>query len=251
MSKRFEGKVVLVTGGTSGIGLAAAKLFRDEGGIVTVTGRNPATLEAAKAALGADVDVVRAESGDEAATEALIAGIGRKHGRLDVLFLNAGAVFGGALDALSAATFDEAFRVNVRGPWLTLKHATPLLAAGAAVVFNGSIMGHVGWPGSGPYSASKAAVRSIARTAAAELAPKGVRVNVLSPGPTDTGIIEKTRDAQAAAAVKDALAGRIPLKRLATSEEMARSALFLASDDSAFMTGEEIVVDGGLTRQLA
>lgn len=249
--KRFDDKVVLVTGGTSGIGLAAAKLFRDEGARVTVTGRNPATLEAAKRELGPAVDVVRAESGDEAATEALIAGIARTNGRIDVLFLNAGAVFEGTLDALSIERFDEAFRVNVRGPWLTLKHAMPLLGAGASVVVNGSIAGHVGWPGSGAYSASKAALRALARTAAGELAGKGVRVNVLSPGPTDSGIIDKSRDSATAAAVKDALASRIPMKRLATSEEIARSALFLASDDASFMTGEEIVVDGGLTRALA
>jgi len=149
---------------------------------------------------------------------------------------------------MSEADFDEVFRVNVRGPWLALKAAIPLLRRGGAVVVNASINAHLGMPGTSAYAASKAALRSFARTAAAELAEQGVRVNAVSPGPTDSGIIEKVYSAAAAAAVKSALEAKIPLRRRGSTDEIARVVLFLACDDSSFMTGEEVVVDGGMTR---
>lgn len=248
MQRKLEGKVALITGGTSGIGLAAAQLFHAEGARVIATGRSSATLEAARAALHPDIELLRSDSGDGAAIAALFAHVGERHGRLDVLFLNAGILRGGTIAAQSEADFDEVFRVNVKGPWLALKAATPLLRRGGAVVLNASINAHLGMAGTSAYAASKAAVRSLARTAASELASAGVRVNVLSPGPTDTGIIEKTQPRDQVAAVHASLTERILLKRLGSSEEIARAALFLASDDSSFMTGEEIVVDGGMTR---
>ncbi|WP_437304388.1 SDR family oxidoreductase [Sorangium sp. So ce388] len=248
MQKKLEGKVALITGGTSGIGLAAAKLFHAEGARVIATGRNSATLDAARAVLHPEIELLQSDSGDGAAIAALFAHVGERHGRLDVLFLNAGILRGGTIAAQPEADFDEVFRVNVKGPWLALKAATPLLRRGGAVVLNASINAHLGMAGASAYAASKAAVRSLARTAASELASAGVRVNVLSPGPTDTGIIEKTQPRDQVAAVHASLTERILLKRLGSSEEIARAALFLASDDSSFMTGEEIVVDGGMTR---
>jgi NAD(P)-dependent dehydrogenase (short-subunit alcohol dehydrogenase family) len=248
MKRKLEGKIALVTGGTTGIGLATARLFHAEGAHVVVTGRNPATLDAARASLSGIAEVVESDSGGAADVSELFAKVARDHGRLDVLFLNAGIVRRASIAAMSEAEFDEVIRVNVKGPWLALKAATPLLRSGAAVVLNASINARLGMPGTSAYAASKAALRSLARTAAAELVEQGVRVNAISPGPTDSGIIEKTLPADAAAVVHRALVARIPQRRLASADEIARVVLFLASSDSSFMTGEEVVVDGGMTR---
>jgi NAD(P)-dependent dehydrogenase (short-subunit alcohol dehydrogenase family) len=248
MSKKLDGRIALVTGGTTGIGLATAKLFHAEGARVIVTGKNPATIETARASLKGIAEVISSDSGDSAEIEGLFAHIQKEHGGLDVLFLNAGVLRGGTIATMGEADFDEVFRVNVKGPWLALKAAIPLLRRGGAVVLNASINAHLGTPGTSAYSASKAALRSLARTAAAELAEQGVRVNAVSPGPTDSGIIEKVYSTEAAAVVKSALAAKIPLRRRGSTDEIARVVLFLASDDSSFMTGEEVVVDGGMTR---
>jgi len=143
--------------------------------------------------------------------------------------------------------FDAILRVNVKGPWLALKAAIPLLRRGGAVVLNGSINGRLGMPGTSAYAASKGALRSLARVAASELAPRGVRVNVVSPGPTNSGIVEKLMGAEAAAAKHAKLEGEILLGRMGTTEEIAAAVMFLASDEAAFITGEELVVDGGMT----
>src|SRR6266850_795075 len=248
MKRKLEGKIALVTGGTTGIGLAAAKLFHAEGATVIVTGKNPATLEQARASLRGIAEVVSSDSGDAAEIERLFTRIARQHGGLDVLFLNAGIVRHGTIATLSEADFDEVFRVNVKGPWLALKAAVPLLRRGSAVVLNASINAHLGMPGTSAYAASKAALRSFARTAASEFAEQGVRVNAISPGPTDSGIVEKILSAEAAVATHRALRARIPLGRLGSTDETARVVLFLACEDSSFMTGEEVVVDGGMTR---
>ena len=192
MTQKLKGKTALVTGGTTGIGLATARLYHAEGARVIVTGKNPATLDAARASLRGIAEVVRSDSADDADIEELFAHVAREYGALDVLFLNAGILRRGTIADMGEAEFDEVFRVNVRGPWLAIKAAIPLLRRGGAVVLNGSINGHLGMPGTSAYAASKAALRSLARTAASELAQQGVRVNVVSPGPTDSGIIEKT-----------------------------------------------------------
>jgi NAD(P)-dependent dehydrogenase (short-subunit alcohol dehydrogenase family) len=248
MSKKLDGRIALVTGGTTGIGLATARLFHAEGARVIVTGKNPATIETARAGLEGIAEVISSDSGDSAEIEGLFAHIQKEHGGLDVLFLNAGVLRGGTIATTGEADFDEVFRVNVKGPWLALKAAIPLLRRGGAVVLNASINAHLGMPGTSAYAASKAALRSFARTAAAELAEQGVRVNAVSPGPTDSGIIEKGYSAAGAAVVKSALEAKIPLRRLGSTDEIARVVLFLACDDSSFMTGEEVVVDGGMTR---
>ena len=214
-----------------------------------VTGRNRVTLGNARASLRGIAEVVSSDSGDAAEIKSLFARVAKEHGALDVLFLNAGIVRTGAIAAMSEADFDEVFRVNVQGPWLALKAAIPLLRRGGAVILNASINAHLGMPGTSAYAASKAALRSFARTAASELAEQGVRVNVISPGPTETEIIDKSGiSADAAAAVKASLKAKIPQGRLGSVGEIARVVLFLASDDSSFMTGEEVVVDGGMTR---
>lgn len=245
MKRKLQGKVALVTRGTSGIGLASAKLFHAEGAHVIVTGKNPATLEAARATLRGIAEVVSSDSGDAAEIEGLFARVAKEHGGLDVLFLNAGIVRVGTIAEMDEAGFDEVFRVNVKGPWLALKAAMPLLRRGGAVVLNASVNAHLGWAGTSAYAASKAALRSFARTAASELAEQGVRVNAIRPGPTDSGIVEKIYSAEAAVAARASLEAKIPQGRLGSTDEIARAVLFLASDDSSFMTGAEVVVDGG------
>ena len=247
MSKKLDGRIALVTGGTTGIGLATARLFLEEGARVIVTGKNPATLEAARASLSG-AEVVSSDAGDAADIESLFTRIGNEHGGLDVLFLNAGIIRGGTIATMSEADFDDVLRVNVKGPWLALKAAIPLLRRGGAVVLNASINAHLGMPGTSAYGASKAALRSFGRIAASELADQGVRVNVISPGPTDSGIIEKMYSSADAAGVRSALEAKIPQRRQGSTDEIARVVLFLACDDSSFMTGEEVVVDGGMTR---
>jgi len=245
---KLEGKVALVTGGTTGIGLATAKLFHAEGAKVIVTGKNPATLEPARASLRGIAEVVSSDSGDAKDIASLFEHVKKEYGGLDVLFLNAGILRGGLIATLSEADFDEVMRVNIKGPWLAIKAAAPLIRRGGAIVLNGSINGLVGMPGTGAYAASKGALRSLSRVAASELAEQGVRVNVVSPGPTDSGIIEKTMPSEAALKTRAALIAKSPQRRLGTVEEVARVALFLACDDSSFLTGEEIVADGGMTR---
>ena len=249
MGHRLEGKTAVITGGTTGIGLAAAQLFAAEGARVLVTGANPATLERARVTLAGVAAVVQSDAGDGAQIRRLFADVEQRWGGLDVLFLNAGKVPYGSILELPEREFDDTFRLNVKGPWLALKAAIPLLRRGGAVVLNTSINGVLGMPNTSVYAASKAALRSLARTAAGELAERGVRVNAVSPGPTDSGILDKMAPTpDFAAEHKRSLAARIPLRRMGTVEEVARAALFLACDDSSFMTGEEIVVDGGLTR---
>jgi NAD(P)-dependent dehydrogenase (short-subunit alcohol dehydrogenase family) len=246
---KLTNKVVLITGGTTGIGLAAAKLFAAEGAQVTVTGSNPETLAAARQALAGIAEVVASDAGSSPDILALAKSFEARGTGVDVLFLNAGVAKFGPIIALDESAFDDTFRVNVRGPWLTIKHFAPLLRRGGSIVFNSSINNQLGMAGSSVYAASKAAVRSLVRVAAAELAEAGVRVNAVSPGPIETPLYGKLgMSAEVVQGFAKNLIAQIPLKRFGTTEEVAKAALFLASDDSSFMTGEEIVLDGGMTR---
>jgi len=250
---RLQGKVAIITGGTSGIGLASARLFAEEGARVIATGTTAASVLAAKSWLAdgpatAPIEVVQSDAGDASAVRALFADVAARFGGVDVLFLNAGIVRNGTLADLDEATFDEIMRVNLRGPFLALKYSAAVLREGGSVVLNTSVANQLGLVGAGAYSASKAAVRSLVRTAAAEFVARGVRVNAISPGPTDTPVYGRQGLPQEMIPqVIEMLKSKIPLGRLASAREIAKAALFLASDDASFVTGEELMVDGGMT----
>src|SRR5690606_9028447 len=248
---KLSGKVALITGGVSGIGQAAAALFRAEGGSVVVTGRSEASVAAFKVAVPG-IHALVSDAGDAAQVRDLVSQVVQEYGGIDVLFLNAGILKSGALADMSEGDFDEVMRVDLKAPWLCLQASLPHLRDKASVVFNTSVANATGWPGLGAYACAKAGLRALVRTAVAECAHRGIRVNAISPGPTATPIFEKS--GMVGAAAEEAarqLAARIPLGRLAQPEEIARGALFLASDDASFVNGAELVMDGGLTQVLS
>jgi NAD(P)-dependent dehydrogenase (short-subunit alcohol dehydrogenase family) len=249
MTRKLENKVALITGGTTGIGLATAKRFAAEGARVIVTGRNRETLEAARRELGDRAEVIESDAGDEKQIAQLFEGLARTHRRLDVVFLNAGIAKFAPLAEASVKDFDAMWTLNVRGPWLALKHALPLLAEGATVLVNTSVANQKGLAGAAAYAATKAALRAVVRGAATELAARKIRVNAISPGPIETPIFGKMGLSQSAADefLKDA-ATRIPLGRIGAADEVAGAAVFLASADASFITGSEIAVDGGFAQ---
>jgi len=244
MTKRFENKVVVITGGSDGIGLATAKLFAIEGAHVYITGRRQALLDDAVNEIGHGAVGVQGDVTNSADMTRLYERIGRDHQRVDVVFANAGMYEVKPLDAIDDAHFDSIFDINVKGVVLTVQKALPLMTAGSTVVLNGSIAGSKGLPGQSLYNASKAAVRSFARSWTNDLKQQGIRVNVVSPGGTETRLIRSYLDAQPA--VEDALNKSVPLGRLAEPNEVARAVLFLASSDSSFVAGHELFVDGGV-----
>lgn len=248
MSK-LTNKTALVTGGTSGIGLAAAQLFAAEGAKVIVTGSSEKGLAAARAALGDRAEVIQSDAGSPKDIEALAARLRAEGRSLDLVFLNAGIAKFGSIAEASEDVFDETFRINVKGVWLAFKHLAPLVSKGGAIVVNSSINNQLGMPGSAVYASSKAAVRALVRVAANEYAAAGIRVNAVSPGPVATPLYDKLgMNKEQVAGFQADLSTKIPLGRFGRPEEIAKAALFLGTDDASWMTGEEIVVDGGMTR---
>jgi len=239
-------QTVLITGGTTGIGLATAQLLRAEGAKVIVTGRNPETLASAKKVLG-DVVVLPSDSGDLTAALALGDKIRTFADHLDGVFLNAGIAAFAPFDAATPKSFDDTFNVNVRGLYFQLQSLLPLLGNPSSVVFTSSIAGSTAIANTSIYSATKAALISLGKTLAVELAPRGVRVNVLSPGPIDTPIIKKVGlPADQQKGFEETIVGKSLLKRFGTSEEVARAARFLLTEDSSNITGTELIIDGGV-----
>jgi len=243
---KLDGKIALITGATSGIGAATAKLFQLEGATVIATGSTQASVDAAKAELPG-IDLVVSDASDTAAAKALVEAVKAKHGRIDVLFANAGRARFAPIDQIDEAFFDHQFDINVRGVFFLLKHAAPVIADGGAVILTASVAGSTGGlPGATVYGATKAALRSFGRTFASELAPRRIRVNTVSPGPIDTPIFLKNGYPQAAAdAFLEGAKTRIPLGRAGQPDEVAKAALYLAAD-ATFTTGAELFVDGGL-----
>jgi Dehydrogenases with different specificities (related to short-chain alcohol dehydrogenases) len=243
---KLDNKIALITGGTTGIGLATAQLFIKEGAKVIVTGRNPETLGQAKTTLGAGADVIAADTSDLKAVEQLFKTIAERYTKIDALFVNAGVAKFAPLDQSSPEMFDEQFNVNVRGAYFMAKHAAPLIADGGAILFTASMVTSIAEPMASVYSATKAALRSFGRSLASELAPK-IRVNTISPGPIETPIFGKlglpTEVIQGFAAD---MTQRNPLKRIGHVDEIAKAALFLLSNESSYVTGIELFVDGGM-----
>jgi NAD(P)-dependent dehydrogenase (short-subunit alcohol dehydrogenase family) len=241
---KLADKVAVITGATSGMALAAAKALAAEGAHVYITGRRSEMLERAAEEIGRNVTPVQADSGDLAALDHLAETVRRGHGRVDVLYSSAGYGGGGQpLGEVTVEAYDKIFGVNVRGTVFTAQALLPLMSEGASIILNGSGGSVKGLPGLGLYSASKAALRSLARTWAAELAPRGIRVNVIIPGPIDTALFEHS-----SAEAKNRYAAAVPLGRLGRPEEIGKAVLFLASSDASFVTGTAMYVDGGYTQ---
>jgi NAD(P)-dependent dehydrogenase (short-subunit alcohol dehydrogenase family) len=248
MSK-LNGKVAVITGGSSGIGLATAKKFVEEGAYVFITGRRQSELDKAKAVIGHNVTAVQGDAANLDDIERLYRAVKETKGRVDIVFANAGFVEHKTIDEVTPEHFDKTFGINVRGLLFTVQKALPLMKRGGSIILTSSIVSVKGLPAHGVYGATKAAVRSFARTWTTELKDRGIRVNALSPGATDTPIIDSqfTSKEQADAA-RDRFAAATPMGRIGRPEELALSALFLASDDSSFITGIDLQVDGGLVQ---
>ncbi len=245
--KRLEGKVAVVTGGNSGIGLATAKRLQEEGARVAIAGRSQKTLDEAAKTLGKDVLAIQADVSKLEDIDRIYSTVEKKFGKIDVLFVNAGVAKFAPLADTPESLYDEQFDINIKGAYFTIQKAIPHLNDGASIVLNTSVAGIKGTTGTSAYSATKAALRSLARTAAAELAGRGIRVNAVAPGPIVTPIFGRTGLPQEA--IDDFIknvGGSVPMKRLGQPEEVAGAVAFLASSDSSYITGEELHVDGGM-----
>jgi NAD(P)-dependent dehydrogenase (short-subunit alcohol dehydrogenase family) len=245
--KRLEGKVAVVTGGNSGIGLAAAKRLQQEGARVAISGRSKKTLDEAVKTIGNGLVAVQSDVSKLADLDKLFAEVSQKLGKIDVLFVNAGVATFAPLADTSESAYDQLFDINIKGAYFTIQKALPFLNDGASIILNTSVADSTGTIGASAYSATKAALRSLARTAAAELVGRGIRVNAVAPGPIVTPIFGKTGLPQEAIdEFAKELTAKVPMKRLGQPEEVAGAVAFLASQDASYITGVEINVDGGL-----
>jgi NAD(P)-dependent dehydrogenase (short-subunit alcohol dehydrogenase family) len=247
VSERFKDKNVVVIGGNSGIGLSAARAFAAEGAQVIITGRSPQTLQSAAQEIGHNAIALRSDIGDVVQIGALFTQLAAQLGRIDVLFVNAGIGAFAPIEKVTEQDWDNIHDINLKGVFFTVQKALPLLGTGSSIVLTGSIGALKGIPTGSVYAASKAGLRALGRCFAAELVGKGIRVNVVSPGPTDTPIIGRTAGLppQAIAAIREQMIRNTPMHRMGTPEEVAAAVLFLASEESAFVTGIDFLVDGG------
>ena len=247
---KLEGKVAVITGGNSGIGLATAKEFKLEGARVVIAGRDQQTLNEAVEALGSETLGVKTDVSSLKELENLFQAASQRFGKIDVLFVNAGVAKFAPLAETDEALFDEIVNINFKGSYFTVKYALPFLNDGASIIFTTTVAAKKGMATASVYAGSKAALHALTRIFAAELLGRGIRVNAVSPGPIETPIFDRMGvPEEAKKGMKDGIVAQVPMKRLGTSEEVARAVAFLASDDSSFITGVEIDVDGG-TAQL-
>lgn len=246
---KLQNKVALITGGNSGIGLATAKLFHNEGAKVIITGRRKEVVENALKEIGENAIGITSDASSIPDIVALYKQVKEHYGKLDVLYLNAGIAKFEPLDVVTEARFDELSNTNFKGLFFNVQYAAPLMPNGSAIIITTSAASMIGSPNMSVYGATKAAARSLARTLSGELLPKGIRVNSISPGPIETPIMQKVgiplEDLEEA---KAGFAAQNPMKRIGTAEEIAKAALFLATDDSSFIAGVDLAVDGGLTQ---
>ncbi|NBD31431.1 MAG: SDR family oxidoreductase [Cyanobacteria bacterium] len=252
MTKRLENKIALITGGTTGIGFETAKAYLSAGAKVAITGNNVERLDQAQALLGKNVTTYQANVLDLDQINSLVNSLQKDFGTVDIAFINAGVARLAPFLETDEATFDANMNTNFKGAYFTLQKLVPLLSEGASVIMNTSVNAQMGMKMSSSYAASKAALRSLVRVAASELAEKKIRVNAVSPGPVQTPIYSKMNFPQEMMeGFAASLQKQIPMGRFGNPEEIAQVALFLASDDSSFMTGEEVTVDGGWTEVVA
>jgi len=248
MSKH-EGKVAVITGGNSGIGLATAHRLANEGAYVFITGRRQPELDAAVTLIGKNVTAVQGDVSNLADLDRLYATVKQQKGRIDILFANAGLGEFAPLGSITEAHYDKTFNINVKGVLFTVQKALPLLVDGASVILNASIVSSKGMPAFSVYSATKAALRSFARTWTVDLKDRKIRVNAVSPGPIETpGVDGLAKNPGDLAQIKANLASAVPMGRMGTSDEIAKAVSFLASDDASFITGIELFVDGGMAQ---
>ncbi|PTR09291.1 MULTISPECIES: SDR family oxidoreductase [unclassified Novosphingobium] len=240
---RFDNTCVAILGGNSGIGLAAARQFAAEGARLALTGRNPQTLHEAAEELGALA--VRADMGDVEQTRAALAEIEQVLGGIDVLFVNAGVGGFAMVPEVTETFWDDIHTVNLRGAFFAIQNALPLMRDGGAIVITGSIGSLAAVPGNVAYAAAKAGLRAMARIVAKELLPRRIRVNLISPGPTETEIFKRDVSPEQIAGMRDMLSAVVPIGRMGTAEEVASAALFLASREASFINGIDLYVDGG------
>jgi NAD(P)-dependent dehydrogenase (short-subunit alcohol dehydrogenase family) len=246
---KLEGKIALVTGGSSGIGLATAKRFANEGAHVFITGRRKAELDVAVNEIGGDTTGVRGDVSNLGDLDRLFAQIKREKGRLDVVFANAGVAKYAQFGTITEEHYDSIFDVNVKGLLFTVQKALPLMPNGASIILNASIVGSKGLSSNSVYSATKAAVRSFARTWTTDLKDRRIRVNAVSPGSIDTpGLNDLLASSDTGQQRLKMISNSVPLGRLGTPDEVARAVVFLASDDSSYISGTELFVDGGFAQ---
>lgn len=246
--QKLSGKTALITGGNSGIGLATAKLFREHGARLVITGRDKASLAQAKSILGDDVLAIQSDAGKLADIESLMQQIQKQFGQLDILFVNAAIAQAAPFEFVTEQQFDDMVTIDFKGVFFTIQKALPLLAKNASIIVTTSIVNQMGSPNFSVYAACKAALRSLVQTLGLELIGRGIRINAISPGPITTPMYERLGlPDEVQQAIKAEITNKSPIKRFGAPEEVAKAALFLASEDSSYIVGDEIVVDGGMS----